>query len=354
MNSKLKWLRDNINQKDMQGFIITNPVNIKYLTNIDAEGILLITRKENIFITDGRYIEHARQILTIDDEIIVMNFKDIALEDYENFFLFCENVGFEENYMTYADYKEYKQKYKINNFEETEYIIEKQRMIKDEEEINNIKEACRITDKCFDYLKSYIKIGMTEIEIAEEIEKFFKANDAESLAFDTIVASGSNSSMPHAVPTNRRIQKGDPITIDMGCKYNGYCSDMTRTVFAKEIPDNIREIYDIVYKNQINVGEELKEGESIKNICRHLEGNFKLYGHDLIHSLGHGVGLDIHEMPFINHNNDNNLKENMVITNEPGIYIPGQFGVRIEDTVLITKYGSINLTKSDKNYIIVG
>ena len=218
MNSKLKWLRDNINQKDMQGFIITNPVNIKYLTNIDAEGILLITRKENIFITDGRYIEHARQILTIDDEIIVMNFKDIALEDYENFFLFCENVGFEENYMTYADYKEYKQKYKINNFEETEYIIEKQRMIKDEEEINNIKEACRITDKCFDYLKSYIKIGMTEIEIAEEIEKFFKANDAESLAFDTIVASGSNSSMPHAVPTNRRIQKGDPITIDMGCK----------------------------------------------------------------------------------------------------------------------------------------
>ena len=162
MNTKIRWLRDKIRLLDMQGMIVSNPVNIKYLTNIDAEGVLLITRKENIFITDGRYIEVANSTVTIDDEIIVCNIKDISKDDYENFFNYCENVGFEENYITYAEYKEYIHKYKINNFEETESIIEKQRMIKDEEEIRNLRKACSITDDCFDHLKEFIKIGMTE------------------------------------------------------------------------------------------------------------------------------------------------------------------------------------------------
>ena len=184
MNPKIKWLRDKIGLLDMQGMIVSNPVNIKYLTNIDAEGVLLITRKENIFITDGRYIEVANSTVTIDDEIIVCNIKDISKDDYENFFNYCENVGFEENYITYAEYKEYIHKYKINNFEETESIIEKQRMIKDEEEIRNLRKACSITDDCFDHLKEFIKIGFNigidgpitfknnkkEIDIKEAIE----------------------------------------------------------------------------------------------------------------------------------------------------------------------------------------
>ena len=156
MNTKIKWLTDKIRLLDMQGMIVSNPVNIKYLTNIDAEGVLLITRKENIFITDGRYIEVANSTVTIDDEIIVCNIKDISKDDYENFFNYCENVGFEENYITYAEYKEYIHKYKINNFEETESIIEKQRMIKDEEEIRNLRKACSITDDCFDHLEEFL------------------------------------------------------------------------------------------------------------------------------------------------------------------------------------------------------
>ena len=152
MNEKLQWLRNKMNSLNLQGMIISNPTNIKYLTNIDAEGTLLITRKENIYITDGRYIEHVHSILTLYDEIIVYDAKDISKDDYENFFMFCENVGFEEHYITYATYKEYMIKYKINNFVETEHIIEKQRMIKDEEELENIKKACSITDDCFSYL----------------------------------------------------------------------------------------------------------------------------------------------------------------------------------------------------------
>ena len=354
MNEKIEALREKLKSLDLQGMIITNPVNIRYLTNINAEGVLLLTRRENVYITDGRYMEVVNSALTVDDEIIVYDFKELTKEDYENFFTFCENVGFEETYLTYAQYKEYMHKYKINNFEETEGLLEKFRIVKTEEEIECIKKACLITDNCFEYLKSFIKIGMTEKEIAFEIEKYFITNGADGLAFDTIVASGPNSSMPHAIPTDRKIEAGDPIIIDMGCKYKGYCSDMTRTVFVEHVPHFMKPVYELVLKNQVRVSEELKEGANLKLIAKSVESEFKLQGANMIHSLGHGVGLDIHEYPFMSTKYDFILKENMIVTDEPGIYIPTRFGVRIEDTVLITKYASQNLTMSDKNYVIVG
>ena len=353
MNEKIKWLRNKLLGLDMQGIIITNPVNIYYLTNIKAEGILVINRKENIFITDSRYIEHVNATLTLDDGIVVMNIKDLTLEDYENFFIFCENVGFEESNLTYAKYKEYMHKFKINNFEETEGFIEKQRMIKETDEIAYITKACQITDDCFDYLKNYIKVGMSEKQIANEIESYFLSHGAEDLAFETIVASGKNSSMPHAVPTDKLIEPGDPITIDMGCKYKGYCSDMTRTIFAEFVPPEIREVYDFVLRNQMQVLDILKEGANIKSISKMIDSNYKLAGYEVMHSLGHGVVLDIHEYPFFGNNADFCLKEHMVITDEPGVYIPNRFGVRIEDTLLVNKYSATPLTKSDKNYVVV-
>ena len=352
MNPKMQWLRNKMSSLDLQGIIISNPINIKYLTGIDAEGTLLITRKENIYITDGRYIEYVHSTLTLFDEIIVYDIKDVSKDDYENFFMFCENVGFEENYVTYAKYKEYIRKYKINNLVETEYIIEKQRMIKDDEELKDLKIACEITDNCFSYILSYIKPGMTEIEIAREIEEYYRQR-TDGLSFETIVASGENTSKPHAVPTDRKIQKQDIITIDMGCKYHGYCSDMTRTFFVGEIPEEVKKVYDLVLKNQVQTQEEFKDGANTRLLSKMVENDFKLNDYDLIHALGHGVGLEIHEPPFISSKNDALLKENMVITNEPGIYIPGKFGVRIEDTVQITKFGCISLTNSAKNYIII-
>ena len=353
MNTKIKWLREKIKMLDMQGMIVSNPVNIRYLTGINAEGVLLITRKENIFLTDGRYIEDVNATLTIDDGITVYEFKDFSKDEFENFFLFCENVGFEENYVKYSEYKEIMHRYKVNNLQETENIIESGRLIKDEEEIAKITKACEITDNCFKHLLEYIKVGQTEKEIAFEIEKYFKTHGADDISFDPIVASGKNSSKPHAIPTDKKIELGDPITIDFGCKYEGYCSDMTRTVFVGYVPEEIRTIYDLVLKNQLQTEEELHDGANIKNLSKMVENDFKLNGYTLIHALGHGVGLDIHEDPIISGRNDTTLKENMVVTNEPGIYLPGKFGVRIEDTVLITKSGCINLTKSDKNYIVI-
>lgn len=352
MNPKLQWLRNTMSSLDLQGLIISNPVNIKYLTNIEAEGVLLLTRKENIYITDGRYIEYVHSTLTLYDEIIVNDINSVSKDDYENFFMFCENVGFEENYVTYAGYKELIRKYKINNLVETEHIIEKQRMIKDKEEISNIQKACEITDDCFSYILSYIRPGMTEKQIAEEIEEYFKRR-TDGLAFDTIVASGENTSKPHAVPTDRKIQEQDIITIDMGCKVNGYCSDMTRTFFVGSVPEMIKPVYDLVLKNQVQTLDEMKDGSSTRLLTKMVENDFKLNGHSLIHSLGHGLGMEIHEAPYVSYRSDAQLRENMVVTDEPGIYIPGKFGVRIEDTVQITKFGCISLTKSEKNYIII-
>lgn len=352
MNPKLQWLRNKMSSLNMQGLIISNPINIKYLTNIEAEGTLIITPKDNIYITDARYIEHVHSILTLYDEIIVYDANDVSQDDYENFFMFCENVGFEEYHTTYAGYKELIRKYKIHNLVETEHIIEKQRLIKDDEEISNLTKACSITDDCFKYILGYIKPGMTEKQIASEIEEFYKER-TDGLAFDTIVASGENTSKPHAIPTDRKIQEKDIITIDMGCKVNGYCSDMTRTFFVGEIPEEIKNIYDLVLKNQEFVNQQYKEGISTRQLTMMVENDFKLYDQHLIHSLGHGVGLEIHEPPYVNYKTDTTLRENMVITNEPGIYIPGKFGVRIEDTVQITKFGCIVLTKSEKNYIVI-
>lgn len=354
MNVKIKWLRDKLKLLDLQGMIVSNPVNIYYLTGIsqETEGTLLITRKENIYITDSRYIESVNKTLTIDDNIIVYNVKDIAKDDYEAFFLFCENVGFEEDYVTYAKYKEYMHIYKINNLVETENMLKNQRMVKDAQEIEYIKKACEITDDCFTYLCNFIKKGMTEKEIALEIERFFKLNGAEGVSFNPIVASGENSSMPHAVPTDRKIKSGDVITMDFGCKYKGYCSDMTRTIFIDEPLQIVKSVYALVLKNQEQTLEDIKEGANARILTMMVESDFKVNGFTLVHSLGHGVGLEIHENPIIGRK-DYILRENMIITDEPGIYIPGKFGIRIEDTVLVTKNGSIKLTNSDKNYTIL-
>jgi len=352
MNDRILSLRNKMAGLNLQGMIISNPTNVKYLTGLEAEGLLLLTRKENIYITDSRYIEYVSNTITPFDEIVVDDFKNISKDDYENFFMFCENVGFEGNYVTYASYKKYMHLYKINNFVEAEVLINKLRMIKDEQEINNIKEACRITDECFSYLLEYIKPGMTEKQIARAIENYYMEH-AEGVSFEPIVASGENSSKPHAIPTDRAIKENDIITIDMGCKINGYCSDMTRTIFLGTPTEEKKYVYDLVLKNQIKSLNEMKDGASIKDISKIVTSNFALEGYDMAHGLGHGVGLDIHEPPFIKEANDNTLKEKMVVTDEPGIYIPGNFGIRIEDTILVTKEGPEILTKSPKDLVVL-
>lgn len=284
MNIRIRWLRDKLNALNIQGMIVSNPVNIKYLTGIEAEGYLLITRKENIYLTDGRYIEYANSVLTIDDEIIVSDIKDFSKEDYEMFFMFCENVGFEEKYVTYDEYKKMLQRYRIN-LVETDGVIEEHRILKEQEEIENVKKACSLTDSCYRHLLTYIKKGMSERDIAFEIEKFYIRNGADGCSFSPVVAVGANSSKPHHIPTNKRVEAGSVILIDMGCKVNGYCSDCTRTIFMDYVPAKVKPIYDLVLKNNLLAEKEIKEGKDFDQITSYVENDFTFNKFSLIHAL---------------------------------------------------------------------
>lgn len=352
MNAKIKWLRNQLLSLKIEGIIISNPVNVRYLTGLSEEGILIIAPKENIFITDSRYTESVNRKLTIDDEIVVYDSRNFSKYDYEAIFMGSENVGFEEKYVTYENYKKLLQTYQVNLIE-TEGIVENQRIIKDNNEIECIKKACSITDRAFEYIVKNIKLGMTEKEVAFEIEKFMISNGAEGLAFDSIVAFGENSSMPHAVPTERTLRKGDIIQFDIGCKYNGYCSDMSRIAFAGEIKNEYKEVYDFVLKEQKMIANSLKDGSNIKNVIKCAETDYKLKNYEVMHSFGHGVGLNIHELPVLHSKKDNILKENSIITVEPGVYFTGKFGIRIEDTFLVGKYNCESLTNSKRDYTII-
>lgn len=316
MNPEIKQLRDKLKGLSLDGIIISNPVSVKYLTGLDAEGILLIDPKENIFITDSRYIEQVNNSLTIDSEIVAYNSRDLDRYDYESFFGECENVGFEEGYVTYKKYKEYLQSFKVN-LVETEDIIESQRIVKEEYELEKIKKACEITDKAFEYIINHIKRGMTEKQIAFELNNFMLENGADGLAFDTIVASGPNSSMPHAVPSGRKIEENDIILFDFGAKYKGYCADLSRTVFVGKINEEKEKVYDFVLGQQRNIINSFKEGTNIKTIMKNRETDYDLAGYDIMHAFGHGVGLEIHESPALNSKIDNLLKRNSVVAIEP-------------------------------------
>ena len=353
MNNKIKNLRYDMEIQNLEGMIITNNSNISYIIGMKAEGMLLITDRENIFITDARYIEEANNTITIDDEIVVMDSANVSESDYLSFFANCNKVGIEENDITYAKYQNYIRIFRLKDVVETGDIIEKQRMIKDDDEVSYVRKACEITDNCFNHLLNFIKIGMTEKKIALEIEKFFMENGADGLAFETIVASGENSSKPHAMVTDRTIKNGDAIVIDFGAKYKGYSSDMTRTIFVGTVEDEIKELYNFILACQKRASNKIKDGANGIEIAEGLEKEFNARNYSLIHALGHGVGIDIHEMPILSYRKNYMLKENMIVTNEPGIYIPGKIGIRIEDTILVNKLRSEELTKSNKNLIII-
>lgn len=352
MNIRIKWLRDQLKSMELDGMIVSNPINVKYLTGLEEEGIFIIAPKENVFITDSRYIESVNNKLTIEDEIIAYDQRTLSKFDYEGFFMCCNDIGFEEKYVTYEMYKKYLQKYQVN-LVETDGIIENHRLVKDEDEIELIKHACDITSSCFEYIKSILKYGMTEKQVAFEIERFMIENGADGLAFDSIVAFGENTSMPHAVPTDKKLESGDIVQFDIGAKYKGYCSDFSRVIFIDYIKNEYEDAYNFVLEEHEKIVQSFKDGVNIKQIIKQREMDYNLKNYEIMHSFGHGVGLFIHEMPTLNSKIDVYLKENSIIAIEPGVYKPGRFGIRIEDTYHITKDGCINLDSSGKDYTIV-
>ncbi|MCQ4635902.1 aminopeptidase P family protein [Anaerovorax odorimutans] len=229
------------------------------------------------------------------------------------------------------------------------------KMIKSADELLKIMKAEAMGDICFSHILEFMKVGMTELQVADEIERVLLALGAEGLSFPTICVSGTRTEFPHGEPTDKVIMEGDLVTIDMGAVVEGYCGDMTRTVAMNYIRDDQQEVYDIVLRSQEAGLSAVKAGVrcfDVDKVCRDIIADAG-YGEYYIHGTGHGVGTEVHEAPTLNTKSDEVLAEYMPVTIEPGIYIPGNFGVRIEDLAIVTDFGIINTTRSCKELIIL-
>ena len=351
---KLSKLRSALEEHQIDALLITSGHNRRYITDFTGTaGVAIVSKDQAVFITDFRYTEQAaKQIQNFE---IVQHTKTMLEEiSVQLEKMNVKTVGFEKDDMSYAMYESYK---KAVNTElvPVSGLIEKIRLIKTPQEITIIKAAADIAEAAFEHILTFIAPGKTELEVSNELEFFMRKQGATSSSFDIIVASGLRSALPHGVATDKVIEKGDFVTLDFGALYNGYVSDVTRTVAVGEPSEKLKEIYQVVLDAQLLSLEKIKPGMTgieADAIARDYIKS-KGYGEAFGHSLGHGIGLEVHEGPGLSFRSETVLEEGMVITIEPGIYLPGIGGVRIEDDAVVTATGLEKLTHSTKELLIL-
>ena len=350
--SKLSRLRNEMKNLGIDAVVILDELNQRYLSDFAfTDGLLFITAEKAYMVTDFRYYEMALNTANKEFEILTpearTGFLGTLLSDHG-----CKRVGFEGLSVSYATYNSYCEKYPAVEWVNIADTIEKLRRIKTADEIELIQKAQNITDLAFAHILKVITPNMTEIEVAAELEYAMRRAGADGLAFDTIAVSGDASALPHGTPRNVKLKNGF-LTMDFGAKYQGYCSDMTRTIVIGKADEEIKKLYNTVLRAQLAAIDYLKSGcdcgEADKIARDIIDVDYKgLFGH----SLGHAVGLFIHEAPGLSTRGfGNKLVTGNVVTVEPGIYLLGKYGCRIEDMVAITDNGIHNFTKSPKNLI---
>ena len=348
----LSLLNDEVN-----GLLLTSRYSRHYGAEYDiAEGVAIVSKKGCRYFTDSRYIEAAQkgikgfEVLMVDREHPYTKLLNEAIADFG-----ITALGYEEHYLTVEEMELYESKLTVKTFIAMHAQISGFRAVKEDWELENMRKAQAITDKAFAEMCTRIKVGMTEKELQAELIYCLYKNGGEGLSFDPIVVSGPNTSLPHGVATDRVIQAGDFITMDFGVLYNGYCSDMTRTVAVGFATEEMEKVYNTVLQAQKAGLAATRAGVAGKDIdaaARKVITDAG-YGEYFGHGYGHSLGLEIHESPSPNPSNDNPMPVGAVTSAEPGIYLPGKFGVRIEDVVIFTVDGCENITKSPKNLIIV-
>ena len=338
------------------GLLLTSRYSRHYGAEFDiAEGVAVVSAKGCRYFTDSRYIESAQngikgfEVIMTDREHPFTKLINTAIEEFG-----ITTLGYEENYLTVAEYQLYEKKLNAK-LVPMHAEISGFRSVKEDWELDNMRKAQAIADKAFAEICTRIKAGMTEKELQAELIYCLYKNGGEGLSFDPIVVSGPNTSLPHGVATDRVIQAGDFVTMDFGVLYNGYCSDMTRTVAVGFATEEMKKIYETVLQAQLAGIAATRAGVTGKEIdgaARKVISDAG-YGEFFGHGYGHSLGLEVHESPSPNAANDNPMPAGAVASAEPGIYLPGKFGVRIEDVVIFTADGCENITKSPKNLIIV-
>lgn len=352
---KLEKIRNRFKELSIDGLLITSDYNRRYMTGFTGTaGVAVISEQKAVFITDFRYTEQAaKQIQGYD---IIQHTGPIieevakAVRD-----LGIERLGFEQDHLTYQAYASYKKALSGAEFVPVSGAVEKLRLIKSPSEINILKEAAEIADAAYKHILTYVKPGLKEIEVANELEFFMRKQGAVSSSFDIIVASGYRSALPHGVASDKIIEKGDFVTLDFGAYYKGYCSDITRTFAVGEPSDELKKIYAIVLEAQLRGMNGIKPGMTGKEADALTRDYIKAqgYGDYFGHSTGHGLGMEVHEGPALSFRSDTVLEQGMIVTVEPGIYVAGLGGVRIEDDIVITENGNESLTYSPKELIIL-
>lgn len=353
MNIRLKKVKALLERKQLDGIVILTDFNRRYLSGFTgSSGGLLITKDKNILLTDFRYIEQATK--QAPDFQIIQHTKPLLDEMVEQFKTSqLSNIGFESHLVSYDTFLNLNRgRHDLITLGDE---IEKIRMIKDDNEILSIDKAAKIVDDAYHYILKIVEPGMTEKEVKAHLESKMLHLGSEKTSFDTIVASGYRGALPHGVASDKVIEKGDMVTLDFGAYYNGYASDITRTFAVGEPSAKMKEIYEIVLKSQETAVAQIRPGmtgKEIDSIARKVIEDAG-YGSNFGHSLGHGVGLNVHEMPNLSQKSSQVLEPNHVVTIEPGIYVEGVGGVRIEDDILITENGGRRFTNSTKDLIIL-
>ena len=340
----------------LDAILLTSEANCYYATGFMGEGIALVTRRGSWYFTDSRYTEAADK--AIGDAAVI---REVSREKPFSALINealaeagAEKAGFEEQRMTVAEHAVYSEKLHCTLTPASSLMTEL-RGSKDEEELSCMTAAQRIAEGALEQILKEIRPGMTEKEIAARLNYLMVSAGAEKTSFDTIVASGPNGSMPHAVPGMRKVREGDFITMDFGCVYKGYCSDMTRTVALGRPSDEMRNVYDIVLQAQlagIAAAKAGVTGAAIDGPARKVIQDAG-YGAYFGHSFGHSLGIDIHEAPNAAPGNDKPMPDGAVVSAEPGIYLPGKFGVRIEDVMILRPDGAQVITKAPKALLVL-
>ena len=354
MIKRIEKLRALMKKEVIDAYLVTSPANLRYLTNFTGTaGLAFITLEKAFFITDFRYTEQAGE--QVQAMRIVQQQGDVVGEIIKLMESEGINVlGFEDAFMTYAEYSVFEEVIDAE-LAPASGLIETLREQKDDGEIAIIEKACTIADEGFEHVLKMIRPGMTEIEVANQLDFFMRSLGATGTSFDTIVASGVRSALPHGVASTKTIEQGDLITLDFGCVYQGYVSDITRTFAIGDPGQQLKDIYQIVLEAQqkvIDVAQAGVTGAQLDAIARDFITEAG-YGDAFGHSTGHGIGMEIHEGPNITRFNDEPLKVGSIITDEPGIYVAGLGGVRIEDDLVILADGNRILTHSPKELIII-
>jgi len=356
--NRLSKLRPVIAQQGLDALLVSKTENCRYLSGFSGEGHLLISPDRAVLAADFRYLEQAKK--EAPDFNIARTKGDLAqwLPRLTSEFGW-RKLGFEANTLTFAAYGQLNEKITAEKIKlelvPTTNLVENLRSVKEKRELKLITKAVELTDAAFIRAKSGIRPGITEKQAAWEIEKYLREGGSDGIAFDVIVASGPNSALPHAKPTERVIRPGEPVIIDMGARLDGYCSDFSRTLFFGKPDKTFVAIYNIVLKAQLTAIGEIRTGMKASEADQLARDIIEQagYGNAFGHGLGHGVGLEVHESPAIGPASQDSLADGMVFTLEPGIYIPGWGGVRIEDMVSL-KEGRVRvLTGTEKEMEVI-